>query len=751
LPPTFPTTRTLARHPAVLVGGAALLAAGAASGSLPLLETPGYELGEAAALLAALLAPAVGIAAVRRERLRPVPSPLRAFAAAAGLTGALVGAAVLGAVARAAMGPCAVLGRAFGFVPLLAIPSVLLGAALAVAAAFAAGGRRAAAALLYAAATAASLALSLRIAYRGPPAFVFDPLLGAWPGPIYDEALLPDLRAVLFRAGATAWAAAVVAATVAAVRARRAGVRAAAAPIAAALLAVALAGASAAAREALGLSGSRAALARALGGRRDGDRCTVFFPAEKPAAAAAALLAECEFHVADVAEILGVSPPRVTVFLYRSTDEKRRLVGAAATEYAKPWLREVHVVDAPVPHPVLRHELVHALGATIAGGPLGVPARRLVLVSAGLVEGLAAALETPRGRFTVHEWSRAAKELGLLPDVAALVGPAAFYLQPPARAYTAAGSFLAYLLERHGAARVRDAYRTGDVAGALGFPLRTLVDDWHRFLDRIDPPPGLIAAARPRLSRGSLFTRRCARQVAAVEARDGAAASAAAACGLQEAAAARSCDAVDLKALGDDRARAGDLAGAARAYRDAAVQAGDDDPALRFSIAAAQGDVAWRQGEIAAAVTAWSTALATRPERAETRLLEAKIVAAADATLAPVALPYLLGEGDPAATLSRLAPVPHPLAAYLEGRARALRGEDAAAIPQLARAVRGALPPELAREAALLLGTAACAAGDPDRGEATLRPLAEGGLAADRARAAEALRRCEFERRRRTP
>src|SRR6266542_3581418 len=527
--------RSLARRPTVRAGAVILLAAGFAAGSLPLLDAPGYELGGLVALLLA------------------------------------------GAMVRAALGPCAAFGPAVAFLPLLAGPTVLLGAALAVAVAFVSGGRRALAGTLYVLAALAALAFSLRAAYRGPAAFVFDPLLGGWPGPIYDEAIVPDLRAVLLRAAAAAEAFSVALVAEAFVRAGRGGLRAARGPIAWALaLAFAAAGGDTA-LESLGLSGSRAALSRALGGRREGARCTLVLPAEKPAAAADALLAECEFQVADVARALGVQPPaRVIAYVYRSSEEKRRLVGAGATEYAKPWLGEVHVVDAPLPHPVLRHELVHAVGAAIAGGPLSVPARDVVLVSAGLVEGLAAALETPRGRFTVHEWSRAARDLGLLPDVAGIVGPAGFYAQPPARAYTAAGSFLAFLLDRHGASRVREAYRTGDVAAATGVPLRALADGWSRFLDGIEPPPGLITQARAQLGRRSLFARPCAREVATLEARAATAAAAgrsADACALYEAAAARSGSAASLKAVGDVRARAGDLPAAAEAYRGATVPA----------------------------------------------------------------------------------------------------------------------------------------------------------------------------------
>jgi hypothetical protein len=738
---------SLAHRRSVRIGAVVLLAAGAAAGGLPLLEAPGYEVGEAAALLAALLAPFTGIAAARGELRRDTPSPLAAFAGAALALGALVALPVLGAVGRAALGPCSALGAAAGFIPLLALPSVLLASAVAVAVAFAAGGRRARAALLYALVAVASLASSLWIAYRGPAAFVFDPLLGGFPGPLYDEALVPDARVVLLRLAATAEALAVAAVAEAFVRGGRGGLRAAAGALALCLAATAALGGARVALEAAGLSGSRAAVARALGGRRDGPRCTLHLPAEKPAPAADALLAECEFQVADVARALGVAPPpRVTAWVYRSAEEKRRLVGAAATEYAKPWLSEIHLVDAPLPHPILRHELVHAVAARIAGGLFGVPARAGVVVSAGLLEGLASALETPRGRWTVHEWSRAARDLGLLPDVTGIVGPAGFWSQPPARAYTAAGSFLAFLLERHGAEKVRAAYRSGDVAAALGVPLRALADEWLRFLDGVEPGPGVLLAARARLSRPSLFARSCARDVATLEvraARDAAGGRTAEACALYGEAAARTGNAADLKAAADVRVRAGDLDGAAEGYRAAATAAGEDG-ALRAAILAAQGDLAWRRDELAEAVSAWTTALATRPERGDERLLEAKVVAAADPDLGPAVRPLLLGDGDPAVALAQAASVPRPLSAYLLGRALALRGEAPGAEPELARAVAGRLPPALAREAALLLGEARCAAGARASGEATLRPLAERGSAADRARADEALRRCAW-------
>ena len=741
----------LGHRRSVQAGAAGLALAGLAAGSLPLLDVPGYELGQVGALAAALLAAPVGIAAWRLERARPDASPRSAWLGASLVLGALAGALFAGALVRAALGPCSAAGRAAGFLPLLAVPSALLGAALAVAMAILARGRRAAAALLYAFAAAASLGASLRAAYLGPAAFVFDPLLGAFPGPIYDEALVPDVRTLLFRASALLLSAAVAAAAEAHVRWGRKGPRAAAAPLAALVLAAAGSAGTLAALSALGLSGERDVVQRALGGRRDGPRCTIVHPSEKSAALAAALLAECEFHHADLARLLGIAdPPRVTVYVHRSPGEKRRLVGAAGTDFAKPWLGELHVVDAPLPHPNLRHELVHAVAAAAARGPFRVPARAQVFVSTGLVEGIAVALETPRSRWTVHEWSRAARSLGFLPDVRRIVGPAGFWSEPPARAYVAAGSFLRFVLDRHGAAAVREAYRTGDLAAAAGEPLDALVSGWERFLDEAPPPPALRAAAHARLSRGSIFTRACAREVASLEARAGLAAVAgrtAEACALYREAAGRSGSPLDLKAAADVLLRAGELDAAEAAYREAGAAAPAADASLRASLAAARGDLAWLRGEEpAAAVAEFVEALRAAPDRAEARLLHAKIVAASDRALGPAVRGFLLGAGDPAVSLAQAASVDHPLSAYLLGRALAARGEPAAAVPRLARAAAGGLPAPLADEAALLLGVARCASGDVPGGEVELAALlARGAEEADRERVREAMRRCDFD------
>jgi hypothetical protein len=738
--PTSPSTwRPLS---AAAVAAAAL---GALAGGLPLLEVPGYELSQAAALLGALvLAPCFGVAAVRRERSRPAPSILAAWLSAS-TRGAVVLAALLaGSALRAAFGPCRALDAA-AFFPVLALPSLLLGAALAVVLGFAAGGRRGLSALVYACAALAFLAFRLRQAYRGPEAFLLDPLLGYFPGPLYDEAVPLDGKLLLARGEATGWALVVVGLAALLQRIRRAGPgRAPAAPATVAALGAALVAATWLPRLALqGDPDLRAAIARQLGGRRDGPRCTIFFPGEKPRAAADELLSECEFHVADVARALAIAhPPRVTVFVYRTAEEKRRLVGAARTDYTKPWLAEINLDDEPLPHPVLRHEIVHAVASVLSPGPLHVPARWRLLPSLPLIEGLAVAFETPRSGYTVHQWSRAARDLGLLPDLSRLLGPAGFWGEAQARAYVAAGSFLAFLLERHGPGPVTAALRTGDLAAALGRPLPALLEEWQRFLDAVQPSEELSRAAAGRLGRGSLFQRRCAREAAALEREAGAAAArgrTAEACGLLAREADVGIAALALEREGDLLAAGGDLTAAGDAYQAARQRLGPGDLALLANLRAAEGDLLWRRDDAAGAILAWEEAGRSPGDRNQARLLAVKELAAADPELGPAVRSYLLAPGDPLG-LARVARSHHPLAAYLVGRALLLRGERAAAAPELARAAAADLPPSVALEARLDLAEARCDPGD----SALLAPLASAGEA-DRARLAESRRRCAFE------
>jgi hypothetical protein len=711
-----------------------------------LFEVPGFEAGLACALLAALVVgPWAGIRAAHRH------APTTALARAALFTVGLQASALAVFAAMAALRTaCRPLAGAPLFA-LVAFPSGVLAAALGVLCGTAAGRPRRAAAL-YAAAAVISLAATLAEGYFGPSAAAYDHLLGWWPGPIYDEALEADRRLALFRLGTLAWAAAAVAAAVALRRRRTGSVAGPRRPAAiAALSAVAALGA----RAAGGGAATRAEIAAALGASRQGPRCTVHLARERRPSEAERALRDCEYDAAAVAGGLALAhPPHVTVWVYRSPEEKRRLVGAGRTSFTKPWLAEIHVHDEGVPHPLLRHELVHALASAAAPPPLRVPARALVLVDAGLLEGLAVALEVPRDAEGVHPWTRALRDQGRLPPLASLLGTAGFFGAAPARAYTASGSFIRFALERYGAGRVLAAYRTDDVPGALGRPMAELEAEWHRFLDGTAVSPALAARAEARFERGSVFERRCARELASLEAGLArAAASGDAARAEREArraAALSGGDPAPLRSAADawraagDAARAEEVAGEALA----AAEAAGGRRALRAALLGAIGDLRLRAGDAAGAARRWRAALDLVDGGAEARTLRAKLAAAEDADLAEAVAPWLLGVGDPALALARLGASEAPLARYLLARARLARGAPAHALDAMRGVDARALPSAaFATEAARMRAEALCLAGRWDEGIAAWREVAAAAEGdGTREAAQDAAKRCAFER-----
>ncbi len=425
-------------------------------------------------------------------------------------------------------------------------------------------------------------------------------------------------------------------------------------------------------------------------------------------------------------------------------------MGAGRTEFTKPWLAEIQVLDAPAGPPALRHEIVHAVTGPVAGGPLGVPARAWVLVDAGLLEGLAVALEVPRGEWTAHEWARAMKDLGLLPPASRLVEPAGFFSAPAARAYGASGSFLSFLLQTRGAAPVVRAYSGVPFAEAFGRPIAELERDWHAFLDGVPAPPELAVAAEARFRPAGLLGRRCARETAGLEARaqaEGHRGHPREAAALWRRAARISGNPADLRGAAD-ALRTTDPAAAEAAYAEALAAVGNGPSWLRSAVLEAQGDLRWRTGDPAGAAARFREALALLPDRPRERQLTAKIAASTDPALAAAA-PLFLGEGDPKEALRKLAASPNALGPYLAGRGAAARGDAPAAIPLLERALDGNLPSTGFRvEALSSLAVARCTAGDLPGAEAAWAEILRiADREADRERARHAAaRRCAVER-----
>ena len=669
---------------------------------LPLADHLGYEFSELIALVAGVFGGAPGIAAARAER-----ESARALARGTGFGVAAlalpVAIVLLNGLRRPACDPAA---GATLFVA-LAVPSAAVAAALGVACGFLAPRR---AGLLYAAVFVVTLLAALWPVARGPQVFAFHHLGGMYPGPIYDEAIGVSRALLLFRADTSLYAGACagIALLAGPPRPQRCG-----------LFALLLCGGAAVwmslQGEGLHWRASAKQIGEALGGRVETEHLTLHFPREKPAAERDLLARSAEADLRAAAQFLGVAPAgKIDVYLYRSADEKRTLIGAADTSFTKPWLHQIHTNDAPAPHPILRHELVHALGAQITRGPWGVPGRlRGLLPDMALIEGAAVAGDWPPGEFTVHEEARALRKLGLLPDIGRLFVPGLFYAESGPRAYTAAGSFIRWLWETKGPALVHQLYGSSTALDPAAF-----VPGYLAFLDSLAAPDRAVALASQRYSAPAIVRKRCAHEVAglaraAAQARDASAAAAL----WKRGADLEPDDPALLVSLLRAQLAAKDFATARQTEAKALAHAKLSLP-LEAQLLTESGDAAWKAGDVAQAQRRYQEAAQLPQSEPAERALTVRLRALADPPSWPALRPLLAdGNSSPEVLLAlRDLDLLRPrdgLAAYLIAKQLQNRG----AWPDCAKYVASALGRELPgplflQEALRMRGIAAWHLGD---------------------------------------
>lgn len=258
----------------------------------------------------------------------------------------------------------------------------------------------------------------------------------------------------------------------------------------------------------LGLESTASFIRRELGGEHRTANLTIYYPETVIGADEIERIgAEHEFALATVCRAFAL--PRtapIESYLYPNEESKRRLMGAGATEIAKPWSREVHLsvqsIDA-----VLKHEIVH-----VVAGEFGAPVIRASF-STGLVEGLATAIDWEWGNRTPHQYAAALRGAGVAPDITHLMTIRGFASQSSSVSYVLAASLTRYLMDRFGVRKLVQVYRHNDYQREYGRSLDELVVDWQRFLDGVDPGPRPQQNVDALFRRPPIFARVCPRLV----------------------------------------------------------------------------------------------------------------------------------------------------------------------------------------------------------------------------------------------
>lgn len=257
--------------------------------------------------------------------------------------------------------------------------------------------------------------------------------------------------------------------------------------------------------------GTARSIQQALGRSMSSGLCRVIYSGGVQAMAARRVARECEGHLRQHQAYFGLDHiDNVDVYLFANSEEKRQLIGAGRTNIAKPWRREVYITDDGFPHPILGHELAHAVSGQFGHGPFKVAGQLFgLIVDPGRVEGFAEAAALREDSFgSLQEWAAAMRGVGRLPPLQQLF-QLGFLGESAARSYTAAGAFVQYLRERFGPHMLTRWYGGEGLEKLTESSLAELERAWHGQLDATDVPERVLAAAAPRFSRPGHFERKC--------------------------------------------------------------------------------------------------------------------------------------------------------------------------------------------------------------------------------------------------
>ncbi len=371
-------------------------------------------------------------------------------------------------------------------------PSVALGVAMAVFVHVRAGGRR------WILVASGLLIMVIGPVYDlgfHPQFYTYNHVFGGVLGPIYDDELVIRPGVFLFRLFTFVWAGLLVGLALG--RWRLVGATAL-------LLAVGYSQAGP-----LGINTPQTYLEEQFSERTSGDGYELFFySAQVTDSLARDMRDEMDWHMHRLDSLLGVRPSgRVRVYAWPSADERARRTGARYTSVAPVWLGvpQIHVVADQFSR-FASHELVHVFSREF-----GLPVIRASTM-AGLVEGLAVALESPNGGAPADHLVAAAagQEADFSRGVERALTPAGFWTGRGAVSYTTTGSFVAWLGRTYGVERLKQVYARADFERVYGKDVGDLVNEWQLYLAQI---PVLARTAGPEarrsFSRLSLFEQQC--------------------------------------------------------------------------------------------------------------------------------------------------------------------------------------------------------------------------------------------------
>jgi len=185
-----------------------------------------------------------------------------------------------------------------------------------------------------------------------------------------------------------------------------------------------------------------------------------------------------EYYYTELQKFFNEEPKKkITSFIFNNRSEKKRLVGTANADVAKPWLNQTYTV-AENYDVTLKHEIAHCFTGVFAEGIFKVAEN----FNPSLIEGAAMAADPLYDENYLDYMAALAYKFNFKINLKALFDYLNFFTNPSSVSYIYSGSFCKYLIDKFGIEKFKKFYNNMDFEGVYKIPLSEIEKEYFDFL-----------------------------------------------------------------------------------------------------------------------------------------------------------------------------------------------------------------------------------------------------------------------------
>jgi hypothetical protein len=183
-----------------------------------------------------------------------------------------------------------------------------------------------------------------------------------------------------------------------------------------------------------------------------------------------------EFYYSELQNQLNSKPSKkINVNLFNNREQKKLLFGAGNADVAKPWQYSIYI-SADSWQSTLKHELAHVFTAEFATGLFKLAAG----FNAALIEGMAESLDGISNDISIKDLTSLAYNNGYALEIKSLFTGLSFFKGNSTLAYAYSGAFIEYLTKNYGIEKVKKFYNTGDFESVFKTKIETAQKEFEK-------------------------------------------------------------------------------------------------------------------------------------------------------------------------------------------------------------------------------------------------------------------------------